>query len=162
MATGDIGWEEAARRRKDMDDRFTLVARWRIAKAGVPWHRCRFERNLEPLLVEMEPHRGEKFRETPPGPLRKASGLPSLEMAAARAILKLAGARGKAKADAYSVRNVLCFRIGEYRKSIADAEKYGWITGDEGKALEDGLDDILIAIGEISSAPPGPPAAYDI
>ena len=153
-----MDWEEAARRRADMDNRFTLVARWRVAKAGVRWHRCRFERNLEPLLVEMEQHRAEK--NAAPAPLRKAVGLPSLEMAAARAIKKLAGRHAAGKD--FSVRQVLRGRISEYRKNIAAAERHGWINGDEASALTDGLDDILIAIGEISSEAPGVPAAYQV
>jgi hypothetical protein len=141
-----------------MDTRFTLVGRWRVAKAGVRWHRCRFERNLEPLLVEMERHRAEKNAAL--APLRKPIGLPSLEMTAARAILKLAGRNPET--SEYSVRNVLCRRIAQYRKNIADALRFGWIDEDEATALTDGLDDILIAIGEISSEAPGVPAAYDI
>jgi hypothetical protein len=155
---GNMDWEEAARRKKDMDTRFTLVDRWRVAKAGVRWHRCRFERNLEPLLVEMEEHRTET--NTPPAPLRKAIGLPSLEMAAARVIKKLAG-RHAAGRD-FSVRRVLCGRISEYRKNIANAQQFGWISEDEATALTDGLDDILIAIGEISSEAPGVPANYQV
>jgi hypothetical protein len=153
-----MDWEEAARRRADMDSRFTLVGRWRIAKAGVRWHRCRFERNLEPLLVEMEQHRTKK--NAAPAPLRKAIGLPSLEMAAARAVKKLAGRHAAAKD--FSVRQVLCGRISQYRKSIAEARKFDWISEDEAAALTDGLDDILIAIGETSSEAPGVPAAYQV
>jgi hypothetical protein len=153
-----MDWEEAARRKKDMDTRFTLVDRWRIAKAGVPWHRCRFERNLEPLLVEMEQHRTEK--NAPLAPLRKAIGLPSLEMAAVRAIKKLAGRHAQGRD--YSVRQVLLGRISQYRKNIAEAQKAGGISADQAAALTDGLDDILVAIGEISSEAPGVPAAYQV
>jgi hypothetical protein len=153
-----MDWAEAARRKADMDTRFTLLDRWRIAKAGVRWHRCRFERNLEPLLMEMERHRAEK--NVALAPPRKGIALPSLEMAAVRAIKKLAGRHAEGRD--YSVRTVLCGRIAQYRKNIAEARKFGWIDEDEAAALSDGLDDILIAIGEISSQAPGVPARYEV